>query len=72
MSLVERADLGKGADLPAPTATRNVVPWANAETAGVPQRAAPAQPWTPRVPADPEPVHAQGATSLAAPSGPAS
>jgi hypothetical protein len=60
MSLVERADLGRGADLPAPTATRNFEPWADAEAAGVPQRLAPPQPWTPRVPATPEPAHARG------------
>jgi Fe-S-cluster-containing dehydrogenase component len=66
MSMVERADLGRNADLPAPTATRNVEPWADAETAGVPQRAAPPQPWTPRVPTAPEPVHAQGSATFAA------
>ena len=60
MALVEEASLGKIANIPEPTASRNADAWVDAETAGIPQRQIPAQPWTPRppgAPAKPEPAH---------------
>ena len=54
MALVEQADLGKSANLPQAIAGDNAEPWVDAETAGIPERPAPAQPWTPRVPTEPE------------------
>src|SRR5205807_2690203 len=56
MALVEEASLGKLANIPEATATQNVDPWVDAESAGIPQRRAPAQPWTPRQPLEPAPV----------------
>lgn len=50
------APFGKGANLPEATAGRNFDPWVDAETAGIPQREAPPQPWTPREPLKPAPV----------------
>ena len=56
MALVEEANFGKLTNIPQATATRNADPWVDAETAGIPQREAPPQPWTPRKPL--EPAHA--------------
>ena len=53
LSLVTEANFGKSAHLPQVTAGQNAEPWVDAETAGIPQRAAPPQPWTPRQPAEP-------------------
>jgi Fe-S-cluster-containing dehydrogenase component len=50
MALAEEASLGTLPDLPTPTTGRDAMPWADAETAGIPQREAPAQPWAPRTP----------------------
>jgi hypothetical protein len=55
MALVEEADFGKQANIPAPTAARNAASWVEAERAGMPERAAPPEPWTPRKPLTPEP-----------------
>lgn len=70
MALVEEASFGKLANIPEPTAQRNTEPWVDAETADIPQREAPPQPWTPREPLGPvpspepqqEPVHASKAS----------
>jgi hypothetical protein len=57
MALIEEADLGFRANLPAATANRYADAWVDAESAGIPQREAPPQPWTPRVaPQQPEPA----------------
>jgi Fe-S-cluster-containing dehydrogenase component len=56
MALVKGADLGKLAELPEAAATRNAAPWVDAAAAGLPQRSAPPEPWTPRTPLEPEPV----------------
>ncbi len=61
MALVEEADLGKSANLPAATGANNFTPWEDAESAGIPQRLIPPHPWTPRSPTPtprplPEPV----------------
>src|SRR5437763_179490 len=55
MALVEEASLGKLANLPEPTATRNADQWVDADVAGIPQREITPQPWTPRSP-KPAPV----------------
>ena len=56
MSLVEDFDLGRRASLPAATANQYADAWVDAETAGIPQREAAPQPWTPRQPLKPTPV----------------
>jgi len=56
LSLVSEADLGWHIDLPAATANQYAESWVDAETAGIPQREAPPQPWTPRQPLAPTPV----------------
>ena len=56
MTLLEEADLGYRANLPAATANQHADVWVDAETAGIPQREAPPQPWTPRQPLEPVPV----------------
>ena len=56
LSLVAEANLGKLANIPEATAGRNADPWVDAETAGIPQREAPSQPWTPRQPLVPTPL----------------
>ena len=56
MSVAAQAQLGYLVDLPAPTADRDAELWVNAETAGIPIREAPPQPWTPRTPLTPEPL----------------
>jgi Fe-S-cluster-containing dehydrogenase component len=53
MALVEEASLGKLVNIPEATATQNADPWVDAESAGIPQRQAPAQPWSPRQPLEP-------------------
>lgn len=62
LSLVEEADLGWHANLPAAVANQDADVWVDAETAGIPQRAAPPQPWTPRKPLEPAPVSSATAT----------
>ncbi len=57
MTMVEAVNLGKEANIPQPTATRNAESWVEADVAGIPQRKVPSQPWAPRTP-EPEPVHA--------------
>jgi Fe-S-cluster-containing dehydrogenase component len=56
LSLVTEADLGISATAPEASAGANVDAWVDAETAGIPQRAAPPQPWTPRQPVEPAPL----------------
>ena len=64
MELAEAASLGQVSGLPAPTANANTEEWMTAESAGIPQREAPPQPWAPRTPspirqpapAEPQPV----------------
>lgn len=58
MALVEEANFGKSANLPKATEEHNVDPWVDAQTAGIPQREAPPQPWTPRTPLEPVPTRA--------------
>jgi len=54
MALVTGASLGQeDLAVPAATAGDNADQWAGADSAGIPQRAAPAQPWAPRVPVEP-------------------
>jgi Fe-S-cluster-containing dehydrogenase component len=55
--LIEEANLGYGANLPAATAGQNAGAWVDASSAGIPQREVPPQPWTPRQP-EPAPVPA--------------
>jgi Fe-S-cluster-containing dehydrogenase component len=55
LAMATEARLGRMDALPAPTADRNAEPWVEAETAGIPIREAPPQPWTPRKPLSPEP-----------------
>ena len=57
MAMVEEAGMGKDANMPRPIANRNAESWVEADVAGIPQRQAPPQPWTPRTP-EPEPAHA--------------
>ncbi len=54
MAMVEQADFGKSANIPQASADYNAEPWVDAETAGIPERPPPAQPWTPRTPTEPE------------------
>ena len=56
LSLVTEATLGIPANIPEVNAGVNVDPWVDAETAGIPQRAAPPQPWMPRQPVEPAPL----------------
>ena len=57
LSLVEEADFGRQANIPAPTATSNAESWVEADLAGIPQRTVPPHPWTPRQPQpQPEPA----------------
>jgi Fe-S-cluster-containing dehydrogenase component len=57
MALAEEASLGRDAIMPVPTTTRETAPWTDAETAGVPEREVPPQPWAPRTPpAEPVPA----------------
>jgi Fe-S-cluster-containing dehydrogenase component len=56
LSLVTEANLGISANIPEVNAGVNVDPWVDAETAGIPQRAAPPQPWMPRQPVEPAPL----------------
>jgi Fe-S-cluster-containing dehydrogenase component len=60
LALLDEASLGLGQEAPAATASRNAAGWVDAQTAGIPEREAPAQPWTPREPA-PAPVPARPA-----------
>jgi hypothetical protein len=53
LALVAQADFGKPANIPEATASRNADPWVDADTAGIPEREAPPQPWTPRKPLEP-------------------
>ena len=53
LSLVTEANLSLSAIIPEASAGANVDPWVDAETAGIPQRTAPPQPWTPRQPVEP-------------------
>ncbi len=55
MALATQAQLGSLADMPMPTADRDARSWIDAQTAGIPTREAPPQPWTPRKPLTPEP-----------------
>jgi len=50
MALLDEATLGKDSQVPQATAGRNAEPWVEAEAAGIPERAAPPQPWEPREP----------------------
>jgi hypothetical protein len=50
MALLDEATLGKDSQVPQATAERNAEQWVSAETAGIPERAAPPQPWEPREP----------------------
>jgi hypothetical protein len=52
-ALATRAELGYLPDLPAPTADWEVAPWVDADTAGIPSREAPPEPWAPRTPLTP-------------------
>jgi Fe-S-cluster-containing dehydrogenase component len=56
LSLVTEANLSLSAIIPEASAGANVDPWVDAETAGIPQRAAPPNPWTPRQPVEPAPL----------------
>jgi len=47
-ALTAQADLGRQAELPRATATRQMTPWTRATTIGLPQRDVPAEPWAPR------------------------
>jgi hypothetical protein len=55
MALVDEVSLGQDANLPAATASDNVAAWVKGAS-GLPERAAPPQPWTPRQPQKPEPI----------------
>jgi len=50
MELAQQASLGHIPTEPKPTLDRESEPWVEAETAGVPERFAPAHPWAPRTP----------------------
>lgn len=56
LSLAREASERVPTNLPEPTATRNARAWVEAEDAGIPWRYAPAEPWTTRVPATPDPA----------------
>jgi Fe-S-cluster-containing dehydrogenase component len=49
-ALAIAASTGQLSAYPEPTAGRNVAPWADAQSAGVPRRDAPPHPWAPRTP----------------------
>ena len=55
MELAQEASLGRIPTLPQPTLDRESEPWVEAETAGIPEREVPAQPWTPRIPTPQQP-----------------
>jgi hypothetical protein len=56
-ALATQAELGYVPELPVPTADYEATQWVDADTAGIPTREAPSQPWTPRNPvAPPQPV----------------
>jgi len=66
MALAEEAQLGNLGDVPIATTAQESEEWVEAGNAGIPERSAPPQPWSPRtpqevpatpVPATPEPVH---------------
>ena len=65
MALVAEADLGWRANLPDATTNENVDSWVDAESAGIPQRKVPPQPWMPRV--APRPVPTMMAVGVARP-----
>lgn len=44
LALLDQETLGKGSEMPQATAARNVGRWVDAETAGIPERAAPPNP----------------------------
>ena len=69
MALAASASLGQVDGLPEATAGRDVTPWADAATAGIPQREIAPSPWAPRAPttAPAEPAHAQTHPQTAAP-----
>ncbi|HEU5440198.1 MAG TPA: 4Fe-4S dicluster domain-containing protein [Ktedonobacterales bacterium] len=48
MALAEQAALGDLGDLPLATTATQSAPWEDAETAGIPRRFAPPEPWAPR------------------------
>lgn len=50
MELAQQAALGDLGDLPLATTAEQSAPWENAETAGIPRRIAPPEPWAPRTP----------------------
>jgi hypothetical protein len=56
LSLVTEVTLGIPENIPEATAGTNADQWVDAEAAGIPQRAAPSQPWTPRQPIEPAPL----------------
>ncbi|HLJ82151.1 MAG TPA: 4Fe-4S dicluster domain-containing protein [Ktedonobacterales bacterium] len=64
LALAEEASLGNIPTLPVPTTGRETEEWVDADTAGIPQRSAPPQPWAPRTPpetpAPPAPTHDPG------------
>ncbi len=55
MALIDEVSLGQDANLPAATASDNVAAWVKGAS-GLPERAAPPQPWTPRQPQKPEQI----------------
>lgn len=50
MALAEEASHGMLADVPLPTLANQSEGWVEADTAGIPQRVAPPEPWAPRTP----------------------
>ncbi len=58
LALAEQAVQGKSLAVPEAMASRDAVPWVEAETAGIPQREARPSPWEPRTPSSPEPAKA--------------
>jgi Fe-S-cluster-containing dehydrogenase component len=56
MALAQEAHLGKGAHLPAATASDQAEAWVSAQEAGIPQQRVPSQPWAPRQPFE-TPLH---------------
>jgi hypothetical protein len=50
MELAEAASYGHIADMPVPTLGEETEQWVEADAAGIPEREAPPQPWTPRTP----------------------
>jgi hypothetical protein len=53
MALAEEAIHGAIANVPLPTLEDASEPWVEADTAGIPERVAPPQPWAPRTPPAP-------------------